>query len=144
MNEDQERRGDQISASITGQVQGQVAVGKDIAQEQRVDSMNLEVTEAELAELRQAFADLKAQVAASAPPESKDAAVERVGELEEAVIAEEPDLTTVQYVKQWFVKNLPGLAGSVTGILIHPVVGKLVEAAGEAIAERFRGVVESG
>jgi hypothetical protein len=144
MNEEQERRGDQISASIAGQVQGQVAIGKDIAQEQQVDSMNLEVSEAELAELRQAFADLKAQVAASAPPESKDAAVERVGELEDALISEEPDLTTVQYVKQWFVKNLPGLAGSVTGILIHPVVGKLVEAAGEAIAERFRGVVESG
>lgn len=143
MKSEEQRRGDQISANIAGPVQGQVAVGKDISQQQEVDSMTLEVTEAELAELRQAFAELKTQVAASAPPESKDAAVERIGELEDAVTAETPDLTTVQYVKQWFLKNLPGVAGSVTGILVHPVVGKLVQAAGEAIAGQFRSVVES-
>ncbi len=142
MSED-EAHGDQISANVTGPVQGQVAVGKDIEQRQKAKDMTVEVTEAELAELRQAFADLKAQVAASAPPESKASAVERIGELENAVTAETPDLTTVQYVKEWFLKNLPGVAGSVTGILVHPVVGKLVQAAGEAVAGQFRSVVES-
>jgi hypothetical protein len=136
-------QGDQISANVTGPIQGQVAVGKDIRQRQAAGDMKVVVTEAELAELRQAFADLRTEVGAAAPPEKKEAAVERVGELEEAIIAEEPDLTTVQYVKRWFAKNLPAVAGSVVGILVHPVVGKLVQSAGEAIAAQFQGVVES-
>ncbi len=141
MNEERSH-GDQISANIAGPVQGQVAVGKDIGQRQAAGDMKVEVTEAELAELRQAFADLKGEVEAGAPPEKKEAAVERVDELEEAITAKEPDLTTVQYVKRWFAKNLPALAGSVAGILVHPVVGKLVQSAGEAIAAQFQGVVE--
>jgi len=96
------------------------------------------VTEADLTELRQVLTDLKAKVAAEAPLEKKDAALERVEELEEAVTAEEPDLTTMEYVKRWFVKNLPGLAGAVTGVVVHPIVGKLVEAAGDALAAEFR------
>jgi hypothetical protein len=142
MNQDK-ATGDQISANVTGPVQGQVAVGKDIRQRQAAGDMKIEITEAELAELGQAFADLKAEVEANAAPEKKEAAVERVSELEEAITAEEPDLTTVQYVKRWFAKNLPAVAGSVTGILIHPVVGKLVQSAGEAIAAQFQGVVEN-
>lgn len=77
-------------------------------------------------------------MAAEAPPEKKEAALERVQELEEAVTAEKPDLTTMEYVKQWFVKNLPGLAGAVTGVVVNPIVGKLVEAAGDALAAEFR------
>jgi hypothetical protein len=136
-------RGDQISANVTGQVQGQVAVGKDIKQRQQAGSMSVELSEAELAQLRDAFADLEAQVAAAAPPEKKEAALDRVGELEQAITAEEPDLTTVQYVKQWFAKNLPAVAGTVVGVLVNPVVGKLVQGAGEAVAARFQGIVES-
>jgi hypothetical protein len=142
MNQDKST-GDHISANVTGPVQGQVAVGKDIRQRQAAGDMKIEITEAELAELSQAFTDLKAEVEANAAPEQKEAAVERVNELEEAITAEEPDLTTVQYVKRWFVKNLPAVAGSVTGILIHPVVGKLVQSAGEAVAAQFQGVVEN-
>jgi hypothetical protein len=44
----------------------------------------------------------------------------------------------MEYVKRWFVKNLPGLAGAVTSIVVHPIVGKLVEAAGDALAAEFR------
>jgi len=134
-----EGSGDRISGTVSGPVQGQVGIGKDIHQTQSVGSMTQEVTEAEMAELRQAFADLRTEVAAGAPAESRDAALERVGELEEAVTAEEPDLTTAQYVKRWFSKNLPGVAGSVAGILIHPVVGKLVQGAGEAAVAGLGG-----
>jgi hypothetical protein len=135
---EQEKSGDVIRAVISGDVSGQVAVGKGITQTQTVGGARPEVTEAELAELRQALADLKARVEAEAPPEKKEAALERVEELEEAVTAEEPDLTTMEYVKRWFVKNLPGLAGTVTSVVVHPIVGKLVEAAGDALAAEFR------
>jgi hypothetical protein len=114
-----------------------VAVGKDIIQEQTVGATHPDVTEADLAALRQLLADLKAQVEVEAPPEKKESALERVDELEEAVTAKEPDLTTMEYVKRWFAKRLPGLAGSVASIVVHPVVGKLVEASGEALASEF-------
>jgi hypothetical protein len=96
------------------------------------------LTDAEREELRAAFAALEARVAAEAPPEQRDAALERVGELEEAVTAAEPDLSTMEYVRRWFGKHLPGLAGSVVGLVVHPIVGKLVEAAGETVAAEFR------
>ena len=135
---EQEKSGDIIRATISGDISGQVAVGKGISQIETIGVIRPEVTEADRAELRQILADLKAKVAAEAPPDKKDAALERVEELEEAVAAEEPDLTTMEYVKRWFVKNLPGLAGAVTSVIVHPIVGKLVEAAGDALAAEFR------
>ncbi len=130
--------GDRIDAKISGDVSGQVAVGKSITQRQVVGAGAAAVTEAEIAELRQMLADLKAQVESAAPPDKKDAAVERVGELEEAMTADEPDLTTMEYVKKWFARNLPALAGTVASLVVHPIVGKLVGAAGDALAAEFR------
>ena len=135
---EKEPSGDEIRATISGDVSGQVAVGKGIIQTQVTAEARPEVTEEDLAALRQMLAELKEKVAAEAPPEKKEAALERVQELEEAVTAEKPDLTTMEYVKQWFVKNLPGLAGAVTGVVVNPIVGKLVEAEGDALAAEFR------
>jgi hypothetical protein len=129
--------GDTISAHITGDVSGAVAVGKHIDQRQVVDAANL--TASEIAQVRQAFADLRADVAAQAPPERQAAAVERIEELEQACLADEPDTTTIAYIGGWFKTNLPGLAGAVTGIFVHPVVGRIVGAAGKAIAAELRG-----
>jgi hypothetical protein len=104
---------------ITGSdVSGQVAVGEGITQVQTVGVGRPEMTEADLAALRRLLADLKAR--------------------EEAITAEEPDLTTMEYVRGWFARHLPGLAGAVTGVLVDPVVGKMVEMAGDALAAEFR------
>jgi len=135
---EQEPSADVIRATISGDISGQVAVGKGITQIQTIGAARPKVTEADLAELQQILADLKAKVAAKAPPEKKDAALERVKELEEAVTAGEPDLTTMEYVKGWFARNLPDLAGAVTSVVVHPIVGKLVGAAGDALAAEFR------
>jgi hypothetical protein len=130
--------GDRISASITGDVSGQVGVGKGITQTQTVGQGAAALSAGELAELRDAFANLKAKVLAEAPAERRSAAVERVEELEHALVAEEPDLTTVQYIGRWFGRNLPRLAGAVTGEVVNPIVGKMVGAAGDALVEEFR------
>jgi len=135
--DEKEKSGDNIHANISGTVGGQVAVGKDISQTQSIGE-RLPVTDADLSELRKMLADLKAKVEVEAPLETKEAALERVEELEEAVTAKEPDLTTMEYVKRWFTKNLPTLAGAVTGVVINPIVGKIVEAAGEGLAAQFR------
>ena len=123
--------GDHISGTFTGNVSGQVAVGKNIAQTHQVTAAE-PVTDAEREQLHQLFEQLRSQLAAQAPPEQKDAAIERLQELEEAVQAEEPDLNTMQYVKNWFLKKLPTFAGLVTGVLVNPVVGKLVQSAGDS------------
>ncbi len=135
---EKERAGDSISAHIEGSVSGQVAVGKDITQTQSIGTPPAALTAEEFAALRQELVNLKSLVEAQAPPERKQAALERVDELAEAVTAEKPDLTTMAYVKQWFIKHLPALAGAVTSIVVNPIVGKLVEAAGDGLAGEFR------
>ena len=59
-------------------------------------------------------------------------------ELKEAVTAKKPDLTTMDYVKKWFVKKLPQVAGKVIGVLVNPIVGKVVEAGGEIAAAELK------
>jgi hypothetical protein len=136
--------GEDIRVSIGGSVQegGQVGVGRDISQSyvRTHKEGTAAVTEADLAELRGAVEAVKNRIVAKVPPDQQAAALERVDELQEAVVAKEPDLTTLQYVRKWFGKNLPTLAGSITGLIIHPVVGKIVEAAGELAASQFRAL----
>jgi hypothetical protein len=135
---DEKKSGDTISATI-GNVsdRSQVAVGHHIEQSQ-VHGAPPVMTEAEMVQLRQMFEELKTKIAQEAPAVEKDKALERVDELHEAVTAKEPDLTTMEYVRNWFVKNLPSVAGSVVSLIVHPLVGKLVEVGGEAIATTFR------
>ena len=135
---DEKKSGDTISATI-GDVsdRSQVAVGHHIKQSQ-VHGAPSVVTEEEMAQLRQMFDELKAKIAQDVPPAEKEKALERVDELQEAVTAKEPDLTTMEYVRNWFVKNLPSVAGSVVGLIVHPLVGKLVEVGGDALASTFR------
>ena len=135
---DEKKSGDYISADI-GDVSGrsQVAVGKGISQTQTHGAPPV-VTEADRAEVRKMFDELRAAVEREAPPEQKEKALERVDELKEAVTAEKPDLTTMEYVRNWFVKHLPSAAGSVVSLIVHPLVGKLVEVGGDALASSFR------
>ena len=135
--DEKERSGEVISATISGTVSGQVAVGKDITQTQTIGHQP-DVTGADMTELRKMLDDLKARIEAEAGLETKAAALERMEELHEAVTGKEPDLTTMEYVKRWFTKNLPSLAGAVTGIVVNPIVGKVVAAAGEGLAAEFR------
>ncbi len=130
--------GDSIRVTIGGNVSGQVAVGKNIQQSQIAGASSTPVTEAELATLRQAVAELLARVEAEAPAEKRPEAAGRVRELEEALTAPTPDLTTLEYVRNWFAKHLPALAGGVTSLIVHPLVGKLVEAGGELLVDEFK------
>jgi hypothetical protein len=138
MNTNERGAGDVINATISGPVSGQVAIGSGINQVNVMGRTDPQVTQADLDELHEALAKVKAQVESDAAPEKKAAALERLDELEEAVTAEKPDLTTMEYVKRWFARYLPELAGAVTGVIIHPIVGKLVEAAGDGLAAEFK------
>ncbi len=127
--------GDRINAVVTGPVQGAVAIGKDISQQQEVGSMDLALSDAERTELKSVFASLREQISAAVPESERRAALERVDELEEALVADSPDLTTIEYVKQWFARKLPAAAGLVASVLVHPLVGRIVERAGDKLAD---------
>lgn len=129
-----------IHISIGGDQSGQFALGDNNTQQSTtlINSQNTAYPSSdELAQLRQIFANLKAQLETEAPAEKKSAAMERINELEEEVMSEKPDLTTMKYIQRWFTKNMPTFAGLVTGVLVNPTVGKLVEAVGTVAAEEF-------
>jgi len=128
----------QLKGIIKGDVSGQVAIGNNINQTQTIKNISSQASEADLEALHNLIENLKKQISNKVPVDQQERAIERVSELEEAITAEEPDLTTMEYVKNWFGKNLPQLAGAVTGLVVNPIVGKLVEAAGEAIAHDFK------
>ena len=97
---------------------------------------------AQTAELRAIFANLKSSVAEGAPDELRDEAVATVDELERALVNEQPDPGVVRRVLRWFREHVPQLAGAVVSVVVNPIVGKLVEGAGSAIADEFRQAVE--
>ena len=128
--------GNRISAEI-GNVEGSmVAVGSDI---RMVNTVTREPpTAAEREELARLLAQLRAQVLAESPPEQQQAAVTKVEELKEALAEKEPDLDTMAAVRKWFIRKLPALAGAVSGVIVHPIVGKLVSVAGDAAVAEFK------
>ncbi len=125
-----------IQVTIGGDISGQVAVGQNINQSKT--AIHSTVTSQEMEELRQLLAQLRSKVESETPADKRDAALERVNELEQAVTDKKPDLSRMEYVRNWFVKNLPGVAGAVVSIVVHPIVGKLVEAAGDALSSDFK------
>lgn len=94
--------------------------------------------ESHQAVVREQLRQLKMQVAAEAPTDKKTAALERLDELSEALTASPPDLDTLAYVKSWFGKNIPALVEAVAAVMVHPSVGQLMAAAGEAVAAEYR------
>jgi hypothetical protein len=127
--------GDIIQATI-GDHASQVAVGKNIRQQQ--NSSSTEVSQADLKQLQGLFDDLKKQIEQQAPTDKKAGALERVEELKQEITSKKPEPATFEYVKNWFGKNIPGLLGSVTSLVIHPVVGKIVEAASGLAADAIK------
>jgi hypothetical protein len=96
----------------------------------------------EAAELRRVFEGLRSSVEEEAPSERRGEAVAKAEELERAVVSERPDAGRVRRVLRWFRENAPQLAGTVVSVVINPLVGKLVEGAGEAIAAQFRELID--
>ncbi|MFZ3566052.1 hypothetical protein ACOKM5_03685 [Streptomyces sp. BH097] len=127
--------GDHYEIRTEGGVSGQVVVGRDNTVSQVAGpTAQAAVTEQQLAELRAEFARVRALLPDGAP----ERAGELLDELEESATAPEPDLSTMEYVRRWFARHLPALAGAVTSLVVHPVVGQLVAAAGGTLTEEFR------
>jgi hypothetical protein len=135
---DDDRKPESTRVDTRGDNYGQFSIGDDNTIIQSNLAPGPPLTEAELAELHQAVAALRKQVAAQAPPEKQAMALGLVDEVEKTVTAKEPDVSTMQYVRNWFTDNLPELAGGVVSLLLSPLVGKAVEAAGGVALAEYR------
>jgi hypothetical protein len=131
-----------LSASFEGPVSGQVIIGSHNNQVQDQNPVSRPVSEAERSGLRQEFSKVKDLIETQClEPGAKQAALERLNELEIAVLEGTPQVKTLskmEYVRDWFIEQLPGIAGAVSGLVVHPIVGRLVEAGGDALAAEFK------
>jgi hypothetical protein len=96
----------------------------------------------DVAALRGVFADLRANVAADVDPGHQQEALAEVGELESSLVTKTPDAGRVRKALRWFREHAPQLAGTVASVVVHPLVGRVVEGAGEAVAKRVREAAE--
>ena len=140
---DIEKGGHTVTGTVRGDVSGQLAIGTDIQQVRSTTVQTGQETRELLLDFNRVVEQLRSEIRGAAPPELAAPAQQRVDELEAAVTTAaageaEMDLTTFEYVRQWLGKNLPSVAGAVTSVVVHPLVGKLVEAAGDAAAGAVR------
>ncbi|HEX5012862.1 MAG TPA: hypothetical protein VFV72_01795 [Candidatus Limnocylindrales bacterium] len=119
-------------------VDGQAAIGKDIKQDSRVITFGRGPTPEELAELATVFASFRDEVAREAPPEVKDEAVRQAEVIEAATKGPKPDLGAIATARRWFLDHAPKLFGAVTAVIANPIIGKIVQSAGDAVADEFK------
>jgi len=96
------------------------------------------ISEADRAEMHALVAALKAKVRAEAPPGQREEATELVDELEDAILARAPKVRRMAFIRDWFSAHLPKLAGAVSALVLSPLVGKIVGAAGDLAASGLR------
>ncbi len=132
MSEDQAKT--TVSGSVSNVSGGQVAIGRTVNQTSTT-VVPQGPSEADLAGLLRQFEAVRSQVLDD--PDTPDAAADKLDELKAAVTADEPELSTMEYVRDWFGKNAPKFAGAVAALVVNPVVGALVGAAGETLAAEF-------
>lgn len=126
-----------MHATISGNVNGQVAIGHGNRLVNKEVSHVPQVTDADIREWSRLLDEIRRELVGTSF-EAVEQAQERLAELEDAVTAPRPELSTMEYVRNWFAKTLPRWSAAVTSLVVHPVVVKLVAAAGDELATEFR------
>jgi hypothetical protein len=125
-----------VSASVSNVSGGNIAIGHTVHQTSQVGAAPEAVTPQELADLKQQFADLRGRLLDDA--DVPDEAAEKLDQLEQAVTAATPDVGAMERIRNWFFNHAPKVAGSVLALVVNPIVGSLVAAAGDAVSSEFR------
>ena len=120
---------------VRGNLSGQVGVGHHIDQQQTTYAP---VTAEDRAELAQAIDELRELIRTAADPAERDEALKRTDELEEAVNAETPKLSTIEYVRDWITDHVGPAAAAVHAFVLSPILAKFVAAGGDALLTEFR------
>lgn len=129
-------RNESVSATVGNVSGGNIAIGHTVTQTSTVTTGAGAVTPEQLAELKKNFADLRAELVED--PEVPEEAPAKLDQLEKAITEGTPDIGTMERVRNWFLKYAPKMAGSVMALVVNPIVGSLVGAAGEAASSEFR------
>lgn len=125
-----------VSATVGNVTGGNIAIGHTVTQTSTVTTGAGAVTPEQLAELKKEFAALRATLVQD--PEVPEEAPAKLDQLEKAITEGTPDIGTMERVRNWFLKYAPRVAGSVMALVVNPVVGSLVGAAGEAASTEFK------
>ena len=126
-----------INVNVSGHSEGAIGAGTDIHQTVSRVSIVGPPTAEELGALAAEFARLRAIIEKEAPLEAKASALERIADLEGAADAKAPNVSIMAATRDWFLKHVPGVAGAVLSVIVHPTVGRIVQAAGEALAREY-------
>jgi hypothetical protein len=114
---------------------GQAVVGsKNVRQTLTVSGLN----PAELGQVKRKLTALEKKLdALELPAETKAEAKQKVAELKQELTATDrkPQGSKIVSAGKWLLQKIPALAGTLASVLISPVVGKVVGAAGELAAD---------
>ncbi len=125
-----------VSATIGNVSGGNIAIGHTVSQTSTVTTGATAVTPEQLEELKASFANLRAEL--EQDPEVPEEAPAKLDQLEKAITEGTPDIGTMERVRNWFLKYAPKAVGSVMALVVNPIVGSVVGAAGEVAATEFR------
>jgi hypothetical protein len=117
---------------------GQVIMGPVQSYSPTYNSPKVGVSAAMLAELQPLFTNLKMRAKIQAPAEIRDVALVQLDSLAEAIAEPTPNLDKMASARSWFHQNLPIMAEKLKSFFSHPVVLKIIEAAGEGLVAEFR------
>jgi hypothetical protein len=117
-----------IQVTVSGPMGGQLAVGNHNTQ---IQAPPAALSDAELQRLRAAFEQLQARVAAEAPPQHWDQAMEQIAKLERAVFRDKPALDTIAEAPEWFERDTPKLAGLVRDQVVGPIMDTMGRSGGD-------------
>ncbi|MET8430991.1 hypothetical protein [Nocardia sp. NPDC004860] len=128
---------DRTTVNIGGSVSGQFTVGDHNTVSNIVSgNASVAVTADDIASLRAEFGRLRDQLPSEGP--LAEQARENLDDLEEAITAAEPDVSTMYSIRNWFSRKLPQFTGAVTTLIVNPIVAQLVAAAGGALVGQFQ------
>ncbi|MFB8282300.1 hypothetical protein [Nocardia colli] len=125
------------TVSVGGNVSGQFTVGSYNTVSQIIGGAeSAPATSADIASLRAEFARFRDQL----PTDNSlgEQARENLDDLEEAVLAPEPDVSTMYSIRNWFARKLPQFSAAITTLIINPIVAQLVAAAGGTVVGEFQ------
>ncbi|HEY4024501.1 MAG TPA: hypothetical protein VGM75_37840 [Pseudonocardiaceae bacterium] len=72
------------------------------------------------------------------PDELAEPARAQLADLRVAVLATKPDVPAMVRVRDWFALHLPGMAAAIGRVVVHPILVRVVGAAGGSIAAEFQ------
>lgn len=94
----------------------------------------------EIETVNRLFADLNTQLM-SIPGISEDKrneAISKASELNKEIIKKKPERSKIEQLKGWLKDNVPEVAGAVTSLFMNPIIGKVVEKAGEIVSKKIK------